>query len=542
MAAKRLLDSWKTPAACSDWSSEKLVGHLSLLLSFRRPDVALDTVIKLHDKGFAIPPTIAARILSMMQDELLVDPDKLAQVLRWMAHGFEASRQQGLQLEPELVFAVLMTLKRMGRTDLAGHVFQMWADGLKADQVGEAKIWSAAISLHALDKNTAGAYHIFNLWRARWKRLNPTRAPSLEPTDAVTEAESVSMTLQSPPDEPYSTMINYLAAQKPATSAQRDPVYRFLAIVRDDNVPLTVHMYNSLMRVELYRRRFTSFWGLWRRLADSDQRKNAASWRLAVEAKVARDLASRLRGRRIGSLMHEVVPQFNEANAPSARVLYSQLLAEHAIATGNSPRTRLSTKQGVVLTSRQLNTFLDMFVSLGDWVAAQIVIETFRTHRIEPDEQTHARVVVGVVKSWERDKLQVELDEARNLGRSGITRLQSWQERKQAAMMGGEQGLEMIQKIVEQRKMRVNLWTRADDKVGSKNGEEEREAIRMETKSLPPAPWMIQREVRELGYLTSLLRRCQGATEAEWKEQLASARSAIVPQAESSSYEQQSLQ
>ncbi|KAM0792341.1 hypothetical protein ACM66B_005024 [Microbotryomycetes sp. NB124-2] len=540
MAARRLIDSWTSPSVSAEWSIDKLVGHLSLLLSFRRPDVALDVVIKLHDKGFVVPPMIAARILSLSQDELLANPDKLGHVLKWVANGFDPSQQRA-KLEHELVLVVLTTFKKLGRTDLAGQVFEMWADGLDENEVGAAKVWSAAISLHAMDKNTAGAYHVFNLWRARWKKLHGPNNDSETNLVASVDA-AAAQTPMSPPDEPYSTMLNYLATQKPGGTLQRDPVYRFLATVRDDRVPLTVHMYNALMRVELVRRRFISFWGLWQRLTDSIEQRNATSWRLAVQAKVARDLAGRLRGRkRIGSPMHEVIPHFNDSAAPSARLLFRQLLDEHLRRTRNEPRRRLSTKEGVVLSTIQLNTFLDMFVNLGDWVAAQIVLETFKTHRIEPDEQTHARVVVGVVKLWERDKLQVQLDEARNLDWGGRDRQLTWQDKKRAALMGGREGLEMIQKIVDQRKMRVNLWTRDGHTGGSSRGDSHDDEVKMETDRLPPAPWMLQREVRELGYLTSLLRRCHGATEAEWEEQLAQVRAEMVPKVAKTSRHMQQL-
>ncbi|KAK4058814.1 hypothetical protein OIO90_000260 [Microbotryomycetes sp. JL221] len=546
-AAQRLIQSWTTSESSSDWPIDNLVGHLSLLLSFRQTDVAVETVTRLAEKGFQISPSILVRLLSTAYDDLLKHPDKLALVVEWVATSLSRSTSTAQPLSAdtrdELVFVTLMTLKRMGRTDWGGRVFQEWANGLKQDEVGPAKVWSAGISLHALDRHVKGARYIFDVWRARWKRLNETSV-----TNAVESGSS--STKLSPPDEPYTTMLNFLASQNLEMTSQRDPVYRFLAIVRDDNVPLTIHVFNSLLHVEVCRRRFTSFWGLWDQLskAGPDVLRNGYSWRLAVEAKISRDAAGRVRSRRrVGSPLHDVMTQFNDSNAPSARALFQQFLEQQSTTTKHRPGVKVATKAGgSVFTTRLLNTFLDMFVRLGDWTAAKIVLESYRVHKLEPDEQTHSTVVVGVVRSWERDKLTGSLVEAEGLFDN---KRQSWEDRKRAASMGGPQAVELIQRIVEQRKMRVNMWVKQSVEAGqivddAKMSEADAvtdigsEGVSIAQPGrgaeLPPAKWMVRRELRELGYLEDLLQRCQGVVdEQEWHSELARARHDMLPESKS---------
>lgn len=493
----------------------ELVGHVWLLVQYAEKSLALDAAFELHKSGFSLPSRLLVELLSTCYDELLLSPEKLSLVVGWLKDDVARQGDKETEWRDTMTVKVMELLKRMGRNEWALGIFDAWAPTLPSTEVGSEAAWCLAISLKAADEDVRGARDVFYAWRQRWRHVNV-----LPLGECATDSNPP--VLAQPPARPYITLINFLATKNVAVPTRADPLYRLLAILQTDNVPLSVSLYNSLLRVELYRSRFASFWGLWNRMLEDGWRRNRTTWKLAVRAKEWRDTLRRQRGRKIGSPMQSVLPGFNDARAPASRDLFRQLLIDHQTDTGHRPSLRLPIKDTQIVTASMLNTFLRLFISLGDWPAVQVVLESFAVHRCEPDESTHGTIIIGIVRAWEKGKLVGELEEAR-----GIDESENSTARRRAIALGGPQGLELINRITETRRMRVGLWTEVKDGEGG-SGELAEGKVDVERPRTAPE-WMRRRELRDTAYLKSLLRQCQGMRHQEWQSNMAAVRKEMLP-------------
>lgn len=103
-------------------------------------------------------------------------------------------------------------------------------------------------------------------------------------------------------------------------------------------------------------------------------------------------------------------------------------------------------------------------------------------------------------------------------------------------------GLEMLQRILRERRMRVRLWSEGCELFGQPDEQStvnSLDSIIEETRLKPAseifstrrsAPaWMITRELRDTSYLVEFMRQCRGSGADEWDAALSLARKEILP-------------
>lgn len=535
--------------SAADLPPAQAVGLVHLFFAYHQPELALEAVLKMHQQGLRIPPALGVKLLKSAYHELVADPEKLATVVGWLEQGVARERRKGdgEATDVELVLTVMDLLKRLGHAEWAMGIFQVWLGSLEEGQVGPAMVWSQAISVLTSVGEVVGAREVFMDWRKRWMEVygvSDTDAPSRSPPSPTIAGDRAGRPTSSPPprippEQPYTTLLDFLATQPNSAPSSRDPINPILSLITRDNLSLSLPLFHSLLRVELHRKRFRSFWGLWNKLSDAGWARNHRSYALAIKARNRQDWLPQRWARRGGSPLQTLLPAtYADAHAPTGRDLFRQLLQDHQLATHGRPSLVLSVKQGSVSSTTMLNKFLRMFVDRADWPAAAVVLETYGVHRVEPDEATHGDVVVGVVRYWEKGQLQGQLEEDRAISlaeqdeqdRSAAGRLAAGRMRKRAVGGGGGEGSgegagELISRILEQRQFRVGIFTKGADPAG---GEEGSEGAVASASQLAPK-WMLTRERRELGYLFSLLRRCEGLDEAQWGEKMVETRKEMLP-------------
>ncbi|BGP37981.1 hypothetical protein JCM10449v2_001908 [Rhodotorula kratochvilovae] len=509
-------------------SSRTVDGFAWLFCQYRQPALARQAAAAMQEQGYIVTPRLASRLLRISHHDLLLQPDVLAKVLGWISEGIVREKKGGKDVDEGMLETVLDVLKRMGRSDWLLDVFKAYRGTLDAGQAGSARLWAIAISAKTNEGDVRTAQKLFSEWRALYvaqRRMAVSRCNSSSITPPPAEPP--------PPPDPYLALLHHFSVGTTYIAA-RDPAYKLVAVATEHGLAPSTDYLNALLRTELHRKRWTSFWGLWAQFDALSLARDPSSWSLAIKAKLWHDVARRQRGRLHASPLHGVAPfAYAEQPAPPARALFRAALAARLHATGHRPSRALSTKQPDALGPATLNAFLELFVSRGDFSAAAVALETFGVHRFEPDARTHAAVVLGVVRLWERGRLRAELLDRDSGGGNADPYDEAAQERRRRrAAMGGPQGVELIRRILEGRKMRVGLWTGppAGEETAAEEGglpveEEEKED------APPSAPaWMAQREMRELGYLATLLRRCAGLSEAEWGALMAKTRVEMLPE------------
>ncbi|GAA5859190.1 hypothetical protein JCM1840_003793 [Sporobolomyces johnsonii] len=567
-AALRLfLSSLSAPTPSA--TSRSAEGLAWLFFAYRQPGLAFEAIAAMHAKGYLISPRLASKLLRSYSNQLTLDPDALATVLSWISDNLvRGTRHEQKEINEGMLETVLEVLKRTGREDWSAQLFQAYRDTLEEGEVGNPRLWSLAIATSAKTGDVRTARALFDEWRVAYsshREKMETSSPD-EPSPP-------------PPEGPYLALLNHFATRSPPLPVSRDPAYGFLQLVKADGLALSIALLNAFLRTELHRKRFVSFWGLWKLFSDPTSptppidgrpllQRNSSSWKLAVHAKLWSSTLPRRRGKLHNSPLHALSPlPYSEAHTPTSRSLFAQLLASRLSLTSHRPALRLPTTKPDPFASSHssasadlLNSFLDLFIASSDFPAAAVVLETFAVHRVEPTASTHASVVLGVIKHGEKGRLprkgKVEHeifgltggDEIDSRERGTRTRMATG---RAARIDGGVEAREMVARSLERRKMRVGLWTGggpggAGGAGGSAEAEAEGEAEKeKETEketgekedvdeiSNPgprgPPEWMVKRELRETGYLVDLLRRCTGLDEEQWGEEMVATRKELLP-------------
>ncbi|KWU44971.1 hypothetical protein RHOSPDRAFT_17113 [Rhodotorula sp. JG-1b] len=509
-----------------EWTAETAEGFAWLFVQYRQADLARHAAAAIHDQGFAISTAFASKILRMYKDELVYEPEALAQVLEWLSEGFGREKREGVSVDEGTLETVLEVLKRMGRSDWLEQVFRAYRDTLNEGEIGSARAWSYLIGAKILDGNIRTAEKHFNTWRTGYRASHMASTSREVP----------------PPSSPYLVLLAHYASRTHSGPFSRDPAYRFIALCRTDGIEISTDYVDLLLRTELRRKQHSSFWGLWKAFDDPtlDLVRSGTTWLLAIRAKMRADTANRA----IPSLAHSPLRRLlsfhlQPAHAPSSRRLLKDLLRQRLAQTGHRPARR-HPRSDPFVSADVLNLFLEHFVAVRDWRAATVVLETFRVHRVEPTFKTHGNVVLGVVKQWRRGKLQGRLDDLAQSAHDGAVdafddpQVRAAKEKGFSSIRSQQQGLELIRTILEERKMRARLWSREADEVevsacDARGSPAQEEGDELDHPSPVTPRWMVQRERRDLGYLVSLLRRCEGVDEEEWKGLMAEARKVILP-------------
>lgn len=524
-------------------SARTVDGFAWLFCQYRQPALARQAAAAMHDQGYVVTPRLASRLLRMSHDDLLLQPDVLARVLSWLSEGMLRDKQHGgKDVDEAMLETVLDVLKRMGRSDWLVDVFNAYRATLDAGHPGSPRLWGIVISAKTNEGDVRAAQELFSTWRALYEAAQCSAARKRDPSSSDEIAPSP------PPPQPYLALLHHFSAGT-TYIASRDPAYKLIAVAMQHGLLPSTDLLNALLRTELHRRRWPSFWGLWAQFEPLSLERNEASWGLAIKAKLWHDAARRQRGRLHASPLHAVAPfSYAEAAPPPARALFRAALAARLAATKHRPSLVLSTKQPSSLSPPLLNIFLDLFVARRDWAAAAVVLETFRVHRLEPDARTHAAVVLGIVRLWERGRLRAEVlgaGESRAEEGDDVYDEAAQARRRRRAVMGGPQGVELIRKILEGRKMRVGLWTgkgpspaenvdKVDQGAAGPAGATEhvqQGSADADAEGPPSAPaWMTRRETRDLEYLSTLLHRCADLSEEEWVRALEETRREMLPE------------
>ncbi|GAA6062481.1 hypothetical protein JCM10212_000017 [Sporobolomyces blumeae] len=543
-----------------------LEGLTWIFFLFREPLLALEAVSAISSRGYLISTRLASKCLRSSAHEILFNPDRLVDVLGWIRNGIARDAREAKPTDPRMIETTMDAVKRMGRTDWAEQVFRAYRASLEPHEVGHPRIWAAAIAALAAGGDITAAQLVFNDWRTAHFRLNAT--------DSTDDGST-----RSPPEQPYLALLNHFAVNSPPLPVSKDPAYLLLKLMQFDKVRLSDAFLNALLRTELSRKRFSSFWGLWN-LFDLDVvramgiERDSSTWKLAVRAKLVGEHARRQRGRLHNSPVLRLCPvPYVEAWTPSSRDLFARLLATRLDLTSHRPSLRLSTKKRDPIaatpsspvptesaaasssssdsasSANLLNSFLSLFLSYRDFAAAQVVLETFAVHRIEPNAQTHATVVLAIVKLWEKGKV----DRAIEQGWAGTWAEEREKDKRYGRRRGEERSarpaaVELIRTILERRKMRVSVWseqprkdvpTRADQVHASRpsaraevrRGDDPANDVASDLDNpVEAAPdWMVTRELRDTSYLVELLRRSSGLDEAGWERLMKQTRNEILP-------------
>ncbi|GAA5992803.1 hypothetical protein JCM5350_002274 [Sporobolomyces pararoseus] len=543
-------------------SGRTLEGLVWIFLSYRQPRLGLEAIDKMHKKGYQISSAMATKLLRSYGNELLFDGENLVKVLNWIKQGIRNNDdgKGGGKVDEEMVETVIQVLKNMGRIDWSAQVFQAYRESLEEGTIGNAKLWAAAISAQAAGGDVMAAQLLFKDWRTRYLEVHSDSLP--------------------PPEQPYLALLNHFAVNSPPMPASKDPAYLLLQLTKLDRLPPSTAFLNALLRTELARKRFSSFWGIWNLFDDGtnlDQGtfRDHSSWKLATRAKLVSDELRRKRGRIHHSPLLNLSPlPYSETLTPTSRSLFSNLLSTRLELTSHRPSLRLSTSQrldpfaasptssqspststtsplsvSVEASATLLNHFLSLFLSYQDFTAAIVVLETFHVHKISPNSSTHSTVVLSIIKLWEKGKLLPNYSRGTG-GRGGgeqdgelltlfgegtLGGIEGWERNRQRRVsknFKGDLAIEAIRRILESRKFRVGLWQRDyynDDSSRMRmGGEEESEEVGGVSGEEPPK-WMLQREMRDTSYLVDLLKRCSGLEEEEWQLALAKTRKELLP-------------
>jgi len=452
-------------------------------------------------------------------------------VLRWIQVGIEREKREGKEIDENMIETVMDVLKKMGRNDWSQQVFEAYRGTLEQGKIGSARLWAQAIAAQAAAGDVMKAQLLFKDWRTGYLAVRGSRPE---------ESKS-----SSPPEPPYLALLNHFAVNSPPLPASKDPAYLLLQLTKHDRLAPSTAFLNALLRTELSRKRFSSFWGIWHLFDHADATsqgvvRDAASWKLATRAKLVSDQTRRQRGRIHHSPLLDLSPlPYTESYTPSSRSLFAQLLATRLVLTSNRPSLRLPTPQPDPLASSTsnstisssatlLNSFLSLFLSNQDYPSAIVVLETFHVHRIEPNSSTHSTVVLSIIRLWEKGKLSNKGDgrEEEDLfgGTLGIEEKERRRRSRVERNLKGPLAIEAIRKILEARKIRVGLWRgKSIDQEGGEG--EEGEGARES-----PPDWMVQREMRDTSYLVDLLQRCSGLEKEEWSQALENTRRELLPQ------------
>ncbi|GAA5978555.1 hypothetical protein JCM10908_004402 [Rhodotorula pacifica] len=512
-----------------DWSAERAEGFAWLFVHYRQPDLARHAAAAIQEQGFLISTAFASKILRMHKDELIFEPEALARVLEWLSEGLARDRRAGAVVDEGMLETVLEVLKRMGRSDWLEQVFKAYRDTLDEGEIGSARLWSFVIGAKLLDGDVREAEKLFDTWRTGYQANQSAASP--------------------PPPAPYLVLLAHYASRPYSGPSSRDPAYRFIALCQSDELELASDYVDLLLRTELSRKQHTSFWSLWKAYDDTTRglTRSRATWLLAIRAKMYMDKSDR----DTASPLRRLVPlRFEQARAPTSRQLFRQLLQQRLAQVGNRPTRRLpNSTADPFITADVLNLLLEHFVATRDWQAATVVLETFRVHSVEPDFKTHGNVVLGVVKQWRRGKVRGRLED---FGEGGVfvdeggggdqhpfddPQVLRARQRGFASVRSQQQGLELIRKILDERKMRVGLWTREADASEAHANEvhlsptasPQEQKDDLDTPAPATSRWMAQRERRDLEYLTLLLQRCEGVDEEDWNRLMVKAREEILP-------------
>ncbi|BGP30084.1 hypothetical protein JCM10296v2_001836 [Rhodotorula toruloides] len=492
--------------------------------------------------GYPVSTRLAGKLLREFKNRVIVDLDALAAMLSWLSHAMVREKGEGGLVDIELVDTVMDMLKQLGKTDWLLEVFRAYRDCLDPDDIGSPRLWQLAISAHTADGDEPAARALFD----RWRRLDQQRRRHL--ATAENASDEIKAELHSPPPEqPYLAMLDYYAACGRGQSTSHDPAYRFVALCTKDGLAPSTKSLHSLLRLELMRHRWTSFWGIWKAFDELGVPRNHLTYSLGARASLWR-LTTKRRPEpqsRYSPLHDAVSFQYTQVLPPDMRQLLRTVLSLRLEATGHRPHRRLSTKEDEIVTVDLLNKLLDYFVKDNDWPAAAIVLETFKVHRFEPNPHTHAVVVCGIVKQWQRRRLDHKLDGLLGSvsafdGPEAANSRRSW-------LVSPATTVDAVAKILELRKMRVALWTKRDaaeeveeddsatitveyvPTMPTQSQEEIEAEQRTEERRRKKTQWMISRELRETGYLVELLRRCEGSSEEDWKALLAETRKEVLP-------------
>ncbi|GAA5947199.1 hypothetical protein JCM3765_001571 [Sporobolomyces pararoseus] len=534
---------------CQSHSGRTLEGLVWIFLSYRQPRLALEAINRMHEKGYQVSSGMATKLLRSFGNELLFDGEHLVKVLNWIKQGIRNDDENGGKVNEEMVETVIQVLKKMGRSDWSAQVFQAYRETLDEEKIGNEKLWAAAITAQAAGGDVMAAQLLFKDWRTNYLNLHSDSLP--------------------PPEQPYLALLNHFAVNSPPMPASKDPAYLLLQLTKVDQLPPSTAFLNALLRTELARKRFSSFWGIWN-LFDDDTNINSgvsrdhSSWKLATRAKLVSDESRRKRGRIHRSPLLNLSPlPYSETVTPTSRSLFSNLLSTRLELTSRRPSLRLPTSQrdpfaasptssqtpstplSVEASTTLLNHFLSLFLSYQDFTAAIIVLETFHVHKISPNSSTHSTVVLSIIKLWEKGKLFPNSsrggdDELMTLfGEGTLGGVEGWERKRKGRVsknFKGDMAIEAIRRILEKRKFRVGLWQRGSSRiVRDQEGEREREREEEEFELLEevsaeePPKWMLQREMRDTSYLIDLLKRCSGFEEDEWRLALTETREELLP-------------
>jgi len=556
-----------SPSPHSDSTGKTLEGLIWIFFQYRQPRLALVSIEQLNEKGFQISTRLATKLFKSFKNELMFDQNgNLVKILRWIQLAIQREgKEEGNKVNVQVVEVVIEVLKRMGRNDWSRQVFEAYRETLRDDQVGDPKLWASAISAQAAGGDVMAAQLLFKDWRTKYLALELQDSLDSSPPPP-------------PPEQPYLALLNHFAVNSPPLPASKDPAYLLLQLMKHDRIVPSTSFLNALLRTELLRRRFSSFWGIWNSFDndyDNGRRgrfveRDHSSWKLASRAKLISDESRRQRGRLHNSpLLHLSPIRYTECHTPTSRALFSHLLSDRLRLTSNRPSLRLSTSHKDPLKSTPtssklsssssssstsidqasttlLNSFLNLFLSRQDYSAAVVVLESFHVHSISPNSSTHSTVVLSIIKLWEKGKLDhpnshptSRGDQSSSLlfgsGTIGIEGKES--ERRSRAIQnfkrGGHGAIEAIKKIIEQRKWRIGLWQQREQQRSASPEPTEEEEQQTENEAVGEegeAPrWMLQREMRDTSYLVDLLRRCSGLEQGEWEQVLHQTRKELLP-------------
>lgn len=476
-----------------NYDQNTLAGLIWLFFDYNESTLALEAIIMMKEKGFSIPIRISSKLLQTATDQLILNLDQFELSITWLRDGILLDKT----MDSNQVETILEILKRLGKTDSVLELFQVYQSSLPFGDIPGPRLWSIVISAVGETGDLVGARNWFNKWRNEFMKQSNL--------DSIT------------PERPYLTLLTQIIANSPSNSLEP---YKFLPLLDQDKVPFSTTVFNSLLQLELSRRQFESFWKLWQKMEEEDYKKDSKSWKLAIKAKKWENGTIQKRGRVMSSRAR--VP-----NSPNHRNLFSTFLKEHQKHTNHRPSLVQPNSKPSIMTVGVLNSFLELFIASRDFSACVIGLETFSIAGLVPNQQTHGNLIIGIVKAWENSKLQ-KMEELENeLGISFGSKRQ-----KGISELGS---LEMLKKILGKRKMRVELWTEKDTFVNETEGiGEEVGRKKSSILSIPViAPeWMKERELRDTTYLISLLQKCEGKDNIEWRVALKLARQGLVPMQE----------
>lgn len=503
---RRALHAYKTALESpgKEFDSKSLDGLLWLFFAYRLDSIALEAINATHKAGYEISTAIACKVLRSAYSLLISDPQKAALAVEWLQEGImkEGGMQEGT------AETLMEVMKRLGKTDWVVEMFLAYRKSLDEGVVGGERVWSIVISAVGEDGNLVGAREWFDQWRTAWR----TKHAEQEDTPV--------------PERPYLALLDQLVTNTIPPSAIP---YLFLPLLQRDNVPLSTPIFNSLLRLELSRRQYLSFWGLWEKMGEGNWRRDSTSWKLALQAKKREDLGKRGRTRLAGSRL-QAIAGYADKRSWQYREIYAAFLRRHQLDTNHRPSLLLPTSAIPIMSSSLLNEFLSSFVRLTDWTAAILILDTFRVMNIEPDEETHGVVVTGIVRAWERGRIKGEREFERGLGVERERRI---------GRRGGVGAMKILEGILARRKMRIALWTTTPSPSYSPSppptttneGEDKWTTLeQILNRPIDPPAWMKIRELRDLGYLQSLMRICAGIPdELDWELEMRETRRELLP-------------